>query len=39
VLRLAIFVLIPLVTLFAAQFPDTGGVLMRWLEPVRKFLP
>jgi hypothetical protein len=39
VLRLAIFVLIPLLTLFAAQFPDTGGVLMRWLEPVRKFLP
>jgi hypothetical protein len=39
ILRLAIFVLIPLLTLFAAQFPDTGGVLMRWLEPVRKFLP
>jgi high-affinity Fe2+/Pb2+ permease len=39
VLRLAIFVLIPLLTLFAAQFPDTGGVLIRWLEPVRKFLP
>jgi hypothetical protein len=39
VLRLAIFVLIPMLTLFAAQFPDTGGVLMRWLEPVRKFLP
>ncbi|HKW03544.1 MAG TPA: hypothetical protein VJN96_27205 [Vicinamibacterales bacterium] len=39
ILRLAIFVLIPLLTLFAAQFPDTGGVLMRWLDPVRKFLP
>ena len=39
ILRLAIFVLIPLLTLFAAQFPDTGSVLMKWLEPVRKFLP
>jgi len=39
ILRLAIFVLIPLLTLFAAQFPDTGSVLMKWLDPVRKFLP
>ncbi len=39
VLKLAIFVLVPLLTLFAAQFPDAGGVLMRWVEPVRKILP
>jgi putative Ca2+/H+ antiporter (TMEM165/GDT1 family) len=39
ILRLAIFVLVPLLALFAAQFPDAGGVLMRWLEPVRKILP
>jgi hypothetical protein len=39
ILRLAIFVLVPLLTLFAAQFPDAGSVLMRWLEPVRKILP
>ncbi len=39
VLRLAVFVLVPLVALFATQFPDIGGVLMRWVDPVRKMLP
>jgi len=39
VLRFAVLALLPLITLFAAQFPDIGGVMMRWVEPVRKVLP
>jgi len=39
VLKLTVFALLPLLTLFAAQFPDLGGVILRWLEPVQKALP
>jgi hypothetical protein len=39
VLKLALFGLIPLLTLFAAQFPDLGAVVLRWVEPVQKALP
>jgi hypothetical protein len=39
VLKLAVFGLLPLLTLFAMQFPDLGGLLLRWLEPVQKALP
>jgi hypothetical protein len=39
VLKLAVFGLVPLLTLFAAQFPDLGGALLQWLEPVQKALP
>jgi len=39
VLKVAVFGLIPLLTLFAAQFPDIGGVVLRWLEPVQHALP
>ncbi len=39
VLKLAVFGLLPLLTLFAAQFPDVGGLLLRWLDPVQKALP
>ncbi|HMC76554.1 MAG TPA: hypothetical protein VKH34_05465, partial [Vicinamibacterales bacterium] len=39
VLKVAVFALIPLLTLFAAQFPDIGGVVLRWLEPVQRVLP
>ena len=39
VLKLVVFVLLPLLTLFATQFPDVGGMLLRWLEPVEKALP
>ena len=39
ILKFAIFGALPLLTLFATQFPDTGGVLLRWLEPVQKALP
>jgi hypothetical protein len=39
IIKLTVFGLLPLATLFAAQFPDIGGVLLRWLEPVQKALP
>ena len=39
VLKITIFALLPLFTLFAAQFPDIGGVILRWIEPVQKVLP
>ena len=37
--RVAVFALIPLLTIFAAQFPDIGGVIMKWVDPVRNILP
>lgn len=39
VLKLVVFGLLPLLTLFATQFPDVGNTLLRWLEPVEKVLP
>jgi hypothetical protein len=39
VLKLAVIGLVPLIALFAAQFPDLGGVLLHWLQPVEKALP
>ena len=39
VLKLTVFGLLPLLTLFAAQFPEIGGTLLHWLEPVEKVLP
>jgi hypothetical protein len=39
VLKLVVFGLLPLLTLFAAQFPDAGATLLHWLEPVEKVLP
>ena len=39
VLRIAVFALVPLFTLFAAQFPDLGGVVLQWLEPMKGALP
>jgi hypothetical protein len=39
VLKLAVFGVLPLLTLFAAQFPDIGATILRWIEPVQKALP
>ncbi|MCI0412911.1 hypothetical protein L0222_08940 [bacterium] len=36
--RLLMYVVLPLVTLFAAQFPEVGGFLLSWLEPVQRAL-
>jgi hypothetical protein len=39
VLKVTVFALLPLFALFAAQFPEIGGLLLRWIEPVQKALP
>jgi hypothetical protein len=39
VLKLGVFGLLPLITLFATQFPDVGAMLLNWLEPIEKALP
>lgn len=33
--KLAVYGAIPILTLFAAQFPDLGGALLRWLSPIQ----
>jgi hypothetical protein len=38
VLRLVMFVAIPLFTLFAAQFPSIGSWLVRWMEPIQRIV-
>jgi hypothetical protein len=37
--KLALAVAVPLVTLFAAQFPELGGVILDWVQPMQKVLP
>ncbi len=37
--RVVVFALLPLLTLFAAQFPDIGGVLLQWAGSARSALP
>ena len=39
VLKVAMLVIVPLATIFAAQFPSLGGTILHWLEPVQKALP
>lgn len=36
VYRLAIYALVPVMTLFAWQFPEATGSLMFWMEPLKK---
>jgi hypothetical protein len=38
-IKLLVYGLIPLAGLFATQFPNLSGTVMRWLEPVQKALP
>jgi hypothetical protein len=33
--KLTLYGLVPLLTLFAAQFPDVGNTLLRWLAPIK----
>jgi hypothetical protein len=35
VLKLVLYGLVPLLTLFAAQFPDIGNTLLRWVAPIQ----
>jgi hypothetical protein len=37
--KLLLWVVIPLLSLFAAQFPEAGSALLQWLLPVQKALP
>jgi hypothetical protein len=36
--RLAVYGAIPVVTLFAWQFPEVGGTLFAWMEPLRRVI-
>ena len=38
-LRALTYVAIPLLTLFAIRFPEAGGQLLGWIEPLRQLLP
>lgn len=37
--KMAVFAVVTLLSIFAALFPEVGGNLASWLEPVRKTLP
>jgi len=37
--RLLLWVVVPLLSLFAAQFPEVGRTLLQWLQPIQKALP
>lgn len=37
--QVAVFALLPLLTLFTAQFPNAGQVLLKWVDPMRQLLP
>jgi hypothetical protein len=37
--KLLVWVILPLLSLFAAQFPEAGSALLQWLQPVQKALP
>jgi hypothetical protein len=39
ILKVVVFALLPLFALFATQFPEIGGLLLRWIEPVQRALP
>jgi hypothetical protein len=39
VARIVVYVIVPLLTLFAAQFPEVGRTFIDWLQPVTKALP
>ncbi len=37
--KLIVYGLLPLLALFAAQFPEIGSTLLQWIEPVQKAIP
>jgi hypothetical protein len=39
VYRLGLYGAIPIITLFAWQFPEVGGRLFGWIEPLQKAIP
>jgi hypothetical protein len=39
VYRLGLYGMVPVVTLFVWQFPEVGGTLFSWMEPLQKAIP
>ena len=39
VVKLVVYGLIPVAGLFAAEFPDIGGAVLGWIQPLQKALP
>lgn len=37
--KIAVYGFVPLLGLFATQFPDVGQTILHWIEPVQKALP
>jgi hypothetical protein len=37
--RVIVYGLVPLLTLFAAQFPDLGATVLEWLKPIQRSIP
>jgi len=37
--RMAVYALVPLLGLFAAEFPEIGATVLKWLQPVQRALP
>jgi hypothetical protein len=37
--RVVVYGLVPLMTLFAAQFPDLGATILEWLRPIQRSIP
>ena len=39
IVKLIVYGLIPIAGLFAAEFPDVGGTVLGWIQPLQKALP
>jgi hypothetical protein len=39
VTRLIVYAAVPVLTLFATQFPAVGSALVHWLAPMQKVMP
>jgi hypothetical protein len=39
IVRAVAYVVLPLIALFAVGFPEAGGSLLGWIEPLRQTLP
>jgi hypothetical protein len=39
IVRVVVYGLVPLLTLFAAQFPEVGAQLLEWLKPIQRSIP
>jgi hypothetical protein len=39
IVRVIVYGLVPLLTLFAAQFPELGAQVLDWLKPIQRSIP